>query len=317
MAHSHSHVHAPVAGKLSLGILLSAVILVAEVVGGIASHSLALLADAGHVAADVIALTLSWYGIRQAQRPPTGRMTFGFHRIGVLVAIVNAVSILAIAIFILYEAVRRFQSPAAVNTGLMTIVAVVGLAVNVFVALRLRTESHGNLNVRSAFWHAAGDALASVGVIAGGIIIALTGLNISDPIVSVIIAVIIVAAAWDIFRDGLHVLLEAAPGHLSTGAVSHSIARLPGVEEVHDIHVWSITPAIHAMSAHVLVKGPDVKRLDTVRQTIEDMLKKNYDITHTTLQMECQGCGAGEPECQLCVKIEPEHSDSESRKKTA
>jgi cobalt-zinc-cadmium efflux system protein len=310
MAVSHKHIHTPVAGKIGLGILLSAVILVAEIVGGILSHSLALLADAGHVAADVIALSLSWYGIRQAQRPPNGRMTFGFHRVGVLVALVNALSILAIAVFILYEAFRRFQSPTEVNSGLMTLVACIGLAVNVFVALRLRAESHTNLNVRSAFWHATGDAMASIGVIAGGIIIALTGLNIADPIVSVLISVIIVLAAWDIFRDGLHVLLEAAPGHLDTNTVSRSIGLLPGVQEVHDIHVWSITPEIHAMSAHVLVKGPDVKRLDTIRQTIEAMLKNKYSIIHTTLQMECRGCGDGEAECQLCVRSETEHQNA-------
>ncbi len=305
-----NHIHVPVAGKIGLGILLSAVILVAEIVGGIVSHSLALLADAGHVAADVIALTLSWYGVRQAQRPPTGRMTFGFHRVGVLVAIVNALSILAIAIFILYEAFRRFQSPTEVNSGLMSIIAVIGLAVNVFVALRLRSESHSNLNVRSAFWHAAGDALASVGVIAGGIIIALTGLNIVDPIVSVLISVIIVLAAWDIFRDGLRVLLEAAPRHLNTGAVSRSISLLPGVQEVHDVHIWSITPEIHAMSAHILVKGPDVRNLDAVRQNVETVLQKKYDITHTTLQMECRGCGDSGAECQLCVKTETHHEET-------
>jgi cobalt-zinc-cadmium efflux system protein len=189
----------------------------------------------------------------------------------------------------------------------MTAVAVVGLAVNVFVAFRLRADSRENINVRSAFWHAAGDALASLGVIIGGVIITLTGLNVVDPIISVLIAVIVVLAAWDIFRDGLHVLLEAAPGHLEVESVSRSIGRLAGVQEVHDVHVWSITPEIHAMSAHVLVKGPEVKRLDAIRQTIEAMLRKEYAIMHTTLQMECRGCGDGEAECQLCVKPEPEH----------
>ncbi len=205
------------------------------------SNSLALLADAGHVLADVIALALSWYGVRQAQRPPTHRMTFGYHRVGVLVAIANATGIFAIAAVIVYEAVRRFQSPAEVNSSVMTGVALLGLAVNIFVALRLHQDSHSNINVRSAFWHAAGDALASVGVIAGGIIIAVTGLNIVDPIISVVIAVIVVWAAWDIFRDGLGVLLEAAPGHVDARKVRRSIEELAGVQQAHDVHVWSIT----------------------------------------------------------------------------
>ena len=313
MTHNHGHSRTPVAGKFAVGVLLSAIILVAEIVGGIVSNSLALLADAGHMLADIIALSLSWYGIHQAQRPPTQRMTFGFHRIGVLVAIVNAVSILGIALFIIYEAVQRFQTPTEVNSSVMTWVALLGLAVNVFVATRLRSESHGNLNVRSAFWHAAGDALASVGVIVGGIIIGATRLYIVDPIISVLIALIIVFAAWDIFRDGLRVLLEAVPGHLDVGNVSLSIGKLGGVQEVHDVHIWGITPEIHAMSAHVLVKGGEVKRIDNIRQTIEAMLIRDYNITHTTLQMECRGCGDGEPECQLCVKTEPNHEQPEDK----
>jgi cobalt-zinc-cadmium efflux system protein len=149
-----------------------------------------------------------------------------------------------------------------------------------------------------------------VGVIAGGLIIAATGLSVVDPIISVLIAVILALAAWDIFRDGLHVLLEAVPHHLEVQSVSRSIGCLPGVQEVHDVHVWSITPEIHAMSAHVLVQGPDVKRLDAVRQDIEEMLRRDYGIGHTTLQMECRGCGDGQPECQLCVKAEPGHGDA-------
>ncbi len=296
------------AGKLSLGILLSSLILAAEIAGGLLSHSLALLADAGHVLADVIALTLSWYGVRQAQRPPTHRMTFGYHRVGVLVAIANATGIFAIAGFIVYEAVRRFQSPAEVNSGVMAGVAVLGLAVNIFVALRLRQDSRANINVRSAFWHAAGDALASVGVIVGGIVIAITGLNIVDPIISVIIAVIVVWAAWDIFRDGLRVLLEAAPRHLSVRAISRSIEGLGGVQNVHDVHLWSITPELHALSAHVLVEGQEVRRLDAIRQSIENMLRRDYNISHTTLQMECLGCGDA-PLCQLCVKPDEGHGE--------
>jgi cobalt-zinc-cadmium efflux system protein len=304
MAHTHA---APAAHKLRIGVLLSLLILAVEVAGGLLSHSLALLADAGHVLVDVIALGLSWYGLNQAQREPTQRYTFGFHRVGVLVAIANALTIMAVSLVIVYEAVRRFQAPQQVDSMLMTSVAVVGLAVNVFVALWLRAESHANLNVKSAFWHAASDALASVGVIVGGIIIAITGLNVIDPIVSLAISAIIVVAAWDIFRDGLRVLLEAAPSHIETAELKASIESLPGVQGVHDVHLWSITPELSAMSTHVLVEGKAVGRLDAVRQSIEAVLMQKYGITHTTIQMECRGCGEGNAQCQLCVKPEEEH----------
>jgi cobalt-zinc-cadmium efflux system protein len=173
---SHNHDQPQATGKkLKYAIFLSVTILVAEVIGGLVSNSLALLSDAGHVFADVIALGLSWYGIRQATRPSDSRMTFGYHRIGVIVAIVNALTIFIIAAVILYEAYRRFQQPPEVNSVLMMIVALVGLSANILVTIWLRREQRTNINIRSAFWHAMGDALASVGVIAGGIIILFTG----------------------------------------------------------------------------------------------------------------------------------------------
>jgi cobalt-zinc-cadmium efflux system protein len=303
VATTYNHHPSQASDKLALGIFLSSLILGAEIVGGLISNSLALLADAGHVLADVVALGLSWYGVRQARRAPTQRMTFGFHRVGVLVALVNAVGIFVVAAFIIFEAIRRLEEPAQVNSTVMTTVAVAGLAINIFVALRLRTESRLNINIRSAFWHASGDALASIGVIIGGLIIAFTGLNIVDPIISTVIAVIIVFAGWDIFRDGLRVLLEAVPQHLEIQSVQDSIEKISGVQEAHDVHVWSITPEIHAMSAHVLVKGEEVGHLDAIRRSIESMLGKTYEIQHTTLQMECTGCGDGEALCQLCVRL--------------
>ncbi len=167
------HIHNPsiaVVGKLRVGTILTALILVAEVVGGLLSNSLALLSDAGHVFVDIIALSLSSYGVRQAERPASGRMTFGYHRVGVLIALVNAVSILAIVVAIFFAAYHRLQQPPEVNSRLMLVVAVIGLGVNLFVAFVLHREQQANINVRSAFWHVLGDALASVGVIIGGAI---------------------------------------------------------------------------------------------------------------------------------------------------
>jgi cobalt-zinc-cadmium efflux system protein len=276
------------------------VILVAELAGGIMANSLALLADAGHVFADVIALSLSWYGLRQAERPASNRMTFGYHRVGVIIAIVNALSIFAIALFIFYEAIRRLQQPPEyVDSPTMLIVATIGLSVNLLVAFWLRKEQRANLNVRSAFWHSLGDALASIGVILGGIIILATGLFVVDPIISVAIGLIIVLAAWSIFRDGLRVLLEATPPQIDLSQMISDLKNVPGVKDVHDIHVWSITPQLHAMSCHVLIDDRLTSEAAGIRQKIEEILLRQYQIEHTTLQMECEVCDEGDFLCKL------------------
>ena len=301
----HSH-PLPVGSKLKIGILLSATILAAELVGGFAANSLALLSDAGHVFVDVIALSLSWYAVRQAQRPASHRMTFGYHRVGVLIAVVNALSIFAIAVLIFFEAYRRFSAPPDVNSGLMLVVATIGLAANLFVAGWLRREQKSNLNVRSAFWHALGDALASGGVIAGGIIIMLTGFLVVDVIVSVVIGLIILLAAWQIFREGLHVLLEATPKDIDIGKLEASLKAVAGVKGVHDVHVWSISPEIHAMSCHVLIDDCPTSEASRIRQQIEEVLSKQFGVNHTTLQMECSQCQADDFFCRLTVGPEAE-----------
>jgi cobalt-zinc-cadmium efflux system protein len=251
------------------------------------------------VLTDVIALALSWYGVAQARRPASQRMTFGYHRIGVLIAMLNASTIIAVAAFILYESVRRMGQPPEVNSIPMIIVAAAGLAINIFVAFWLREERKENLNVRSAFLHAAGDALASVGVIIGGIIITLTGLNVVDPIVGAVIGLVIVSAAWGILKDGLRVLLEAAPSHAEVDKMVKALLGLPGVKDVHDVHVWSITPEIHAMSGHVLIADQAVSRAATIQKTMEELLREKFKIGHSTLQMECQSCEASGVLCSL------------------
>jgi cobalt-zinc-cadmium efflux system protein len=249
----HRHGTLDIATKLKYGIIITAVILVLEVAGGLMSNSLALLSDAGHVFADGIALTLSWYGVRQAARPSSSRMTFGYHRVGVIIAIVNAVSILVIAGVILYEAYQRFYQQPEINSVLMLIIAVIGLAANIFVASWLHKDQTESLNVKSAFWHAVGDALASVGVIAGAIIIMLTKLYWVDAAVSVLISLIIIFAAWGIFKEGMRILLEAVPGDINIKEVKKAMESIPAVKDVHDLHVWSISSNLHSMSCHVLV----------------------------------------------------------------
>ena len=297
--HHHHHGAIGAGTKLKYGIIITCIILVLEVAGGIMSNSLALLSDAGHVLADGIALLLSWWGIRQAEKPPSSRMTFGYHRVGVIIAIVNAVSILAISGIILYEAYERFFQHPVINSTMMLAVAVVGLAANVFVALWLHKEQGENINIRSAYWHAAGDALASVGVIIGAIVIMATGLYWVDAAVSVLISIIILVSAFGIFREGFRILLEGVPHDIDISEVVNAIKGLPEIRDVHDIHVWSIASRLRAMSTHVVVDDCYVSEVEVVRRKIEGLLLERFGIGHTTIQVECGQCGKDDLYCKL------------------
>ncbi|MFH0958729.1 MAG: cation diffusion facilitator family transporter, partial [Pseudomonadota bacterium] len=259
----------------------------------------------------IIALSLSWYGVRQAERPATIRMTFGYHRIGVVIAIVNALSIFAIAVIILFEAYNRFQETPEVQGVLMTVVAAVGLAVNIIVALWLRHEQKTNINIRSAFWHASGDALASIGVIFGGLIIMTTGQFWVDPLVSVLISFIILFAVWNIFREGFRVLIEATPKDIDVNELVDALKQIPGVKGVHDIHVWSISPEIRAMNGHILVDDVHMSKVAETREQIEKMVRDRFRIGHTTLQLECQVCKSENVICDLnACKLEGEEEEN-------
>lgn len=298
----HHHGIPEAATKLKYGIIITAIILVIEVIGGILSNSLALLSDAGHVFADVIALLLSWYGVRQAERPSSSRMTFGYHRVGVIIAVVNAVSILAIAGVILYEAYQRFYQQPEINSVMMLVIAVIGLAANIFVAIWLHQEQAESINIRSAFWHSMGDALASIGVIAGAIIILVTKLYWVDAAVSILISLIILFAAWGIFREGMRILLEAVPSGINVTEVVKAMKNIPDIKDVHDVHIWSISSNLHAMSCHVLVDDVSVSQAEGVRQGIERVLKEGFGIGHTTVQTECQQCGKDDLFCKLTIE---------------
>jgi cobalt-zinc-cadmium efflux system protein len=300
--------------KLKYSLILSLTIFAAELIGGLASNSLALLSDAGHVFADVIALALSWYGVRQAERPSNHRMTFGYHRIGVIVAIFNAITIFLIAAIILYEAYRRFQEPPEINSLLMLIVATVGLGANIFITSWLRREQKSNINVRSAFWHALGDALASVGVIIGGVIILFTNQYWVDPLISVLISIIILYAAWSIFREGFRVILEASPRDVDVLALIKALKQISGVKDVHDIHVWSISPELRSMNGHILIEDISTSQAAVIRSEVERVLREQFHIEHTTLQMECYRCDSTDLFCNLNHSCPLEKHDHEEDK---
>jgi cobalt-zinc-cadmium efflux system protein len=289
----------PAARRLQIAMLLTAVILVAEVVTGFLANSLALLSDAGHVLTDLFALTLSWVAIRQAARASTGRMTYGFHRVGILVAVVNAVTVAVVAVLIFIDAGRRLQETPEIKGGLLLAMAIVGGLVNLAVAGVLREESAHNLNVRSAFLHVVGDLLGSVGVLVAAIAVLVGNVVWVDAAVSVFIGLIILVGAARILREAITIFLEASPAHIDIDELVQELKALPGVNGIHDLHVWSITPSIHALSCHLLVEDRSISQGCVMLETINDLLSSRFSIGHSTIQMETEACDPNALHCYL------------------
>jgi cobalt-zinc-cadmium efflux system protein len=284
----HGHAAAP-SHKLGVALAVSAVVLALEVAGGLASNSLALLSDAGHMLTDVLALALAWFASRQAERPPNARQTYGFHRAGILAALVNAATLVALAVFIGYEAYQRLFDPEPVASQLMLGVAVVGLVANVAVARYLQAGHEHNLNLRAAIAHVVGDALASAAVIVGAVAIALGGPLQIDPILSVLIGVIIVAGGWSIVRETLNILMESAPPGVDVNQLVGDLRAEPGVAAVHDIHVWRLASDLPALSVHVRIDSAAPADADRVLCACQRLLRERYGIDHTTIQIERDG----------------------------
>ena len=284
--HTHDHTHGMAARTLRLAFFLTMIILVAELVGGFAANSLALLSDAGHVVTDIFALGLAWFATAQAERPANARKTFGYHRVGILAALVNAITLILIAFAITWEAVLRFQHPESVQPLIMFISAGIGIAVNLFIGFGLQKESD-NLNVRAAALHVFGDVGASVGVIVAGLIILLTGWTIADPILSVGIAVLIAIGAWRILRETSDILLESVPAGISLPKLVRDMRAIKGIRNVHDLHVWSITNGMYALSCHALINDVPTSKSSAMLQSLNTMLADKYHIGHTTIQFEC------------------------------
>ncbi len=285
----HQHAEAPTA-KLRVAFFFSLAVLGLEVAGGLASNSLALLSDAGHVLTDVLAIALAWFASAQAERPPSARHTYGFHRAGILAALVNAGTLVALAAFITYEAYHRLLAPREVESGLMLIVALVGLAANLGVAWFLRSPSGTNLNVRAALTHVVGDALASAAVIVGAVAIALGGPSQIDPLLSILISGVLVIGSWSIARETLNILMEGAPPHVNVGRLISDLRSVPGVAAVHDTHVWRLGSEITALSVHVRLASDRLEQADRVLGDCQRLLQEHYGISHTTIQVEPAAC---------------------------
>jgi cobalt-zinc-cadmium efflux system protein len=287
----HAHA-APPSHKLAVALIVTAAVLALEVAGGVAANSLALLSDAGHMLTDVLALALAWFASRQAERPPSSRHTYGYHRAGILAALANAVTLVGLALFIGYEASQRLFEPEPVASQLMLVVAVVGLATNLGVARYLQADHQQNLNLRAAVAHVLGDALASAAVIVGAIAIALGGPVQIDPILSVLIGVIIMVSGWTIVRETLNILMEGAPPGVDVDQLVADLRAEPGVAAVHDIHVWRLTSELAALSVHVRLDDSAVGQGQRVLSACHRLLRERYGIEHSTIQIEREADGA-------------------------
>jgi cobalt-zinc-cadmium efflux system protein len=282
--HDHDHARAASRRALAVALGLTASYTVVEVVGGVFAGSLALLADAVHMLSDNVALALALVAVWLAAKPATSERTFGYKRAEVLAALANGVLLVALAIWIFVEAIMRLRDPGEVLGGWMLVIALVGMAVNVAAGVVLgRARSH-SLNVEAAFRHVFADLLGSIGVAVAAVVILTTDWVEADPLVSILIGVLVLASAWTILRDSTAILLESTPRGIDADALGRRLASLPGVVEVHDLHVWTITSGFAALSAHVLVKpGDDCHER---RRQLERLLYSEFGIEHTTLQVD-------------------------------
>ena len=269
--------------RMALVLLLSAGVTVVEAVGGVAAHSLALLADAGHMLADVAALGLALWVAHLAERPATPERSYGLLRLEILAALVNGAFLIALALGIAVEAYRRFQAPPRVHAELMLGVAAAGLVANILGAVILHRGHEHSLNQRGAYLHVLSDAVGALGAVVAALVIVFAGWTLADPMISLVIALLILRGAWQLTRESVDILLEATPAHISLHDVHDRMASVPGVSSVHDLHVWTLTSGVVAMSGHLVVQNPaDNQRiLECVQGQLEEL-----GIRHITVQME-------------------------------
>lgn len=306
--HSHNHSHNGATGTaLRWSTIATVGFAVVEVAAGIQSHSLALLSDAGHNFTDALALLLAWFGFYLQTKPADEIKTYGYHRAGVLSAFVNALTLVGLSAWIFYESVGRLRTPETVHEGVMIAVAAVGLLVNGAVMLSLRRASRNDINVRSAFVHMLGDALGSVAIMIGALVIRYTGWARVDPILSILIGLLIVWSAWDIIRESLNILLEGLPRGIRLPEVASGMRAVEGVLDVHDLHIWSLGSSTHALSCHVLIDDVPLSVSDAILQRLNAVLADHFHISHTTVQFEHVSCAISENGCAIPVHDDEGH----------
>src|SRR6266567_989468 len=299
-AHGGSHCHdGGTAQILKWSTVATVLFVVVEVVAGLKAGSLALLADAGHNVADAMALLFTWFAFHVQSRPANEVKTYGYHRTGVLAAFINAITLVALSVWIFYESIQRFLHPEPVQENIMIVVCALGLLINGGVMWVLRIAKKNDINVRSTFIHMLGDALGSVAIIAGAITIHYTGWQQIDPALSVAIGALIVWTAWDIVNESLNILLEGLPRGLELQTVICAMREVPGVLDVHDLHIWSLGSSTHTLSCHALIEDVPPSASDRILQQLNTMLCDRFAILHTTVQFEHVGCAVSESGCVI------------------
>jgi cobalt-zinc-cadmium efflux system protein len=281
--------------KFRLFIVLSASILLIEVVGSILANSLALLADAGHLVVDLAAFILTYLSFRLASRKSTERFTFGYYRAEILSAVINGLLLILITLYIIYEAYLRFQNPPHVMGSEMLAFSLIGLVVNFYMALKMQGYGH-NLNVRSAYLHALSDTITSAGVVLTSIIILITGDYLFDPIISLMISAFILMGSIRLIRESTYILMEATPGNIDIVKLQEDIKNVKGVKEVHDLHVWCISSDVCSLSSHIIIDTNDISLLNSIISNVNELVKTKYNITHSVIQAECECCVEGDKE---------------------
>jgi len=282
---------------MGAAVALTLAFVVVEAVSGWLAHSLALLSDAGHNLADAAALGFSWYALSLARKPSHHRMTFGYHRVGVFAALANALSLVAIALLIGWEAISRIREPEVASGPVMIGVAAAGIVVNSLIGLWLHKDSKHDLNIRSAYLHMIGDAVSAAGVVVAGIFVVALGAPLADPVVSLLIAGLILYSSYGVLRESATVLLEGTPAWMDMPAVIAAIKSVAGVLDVHDLHVWMVGPGVVACSCHILVAEQSIREGQQVLRAVVHDIEHRFHITHTTVQVEVEGCEVDDMYC--------------------
>ncbi len=295
--------------RLAIALVITLAFVIGEALAGFFANSLALLTDAAHNLTDVVALALSWYAVRLTAQPAHARKTFGYHRAGILIALINSTTLVLIALWIFYEAYQRLLSPPQVEEGVLIGVAAIAFVINAGTAWLVKRGSETDLNVRSTFLHLAGDAISTLGAVLAGIGIALTGMEFLDPLVSIFIGALILWNAWKIMRETVDILLESTPRDIDMSTMVRDLLRVEGVRGVHDLHVWSITQYMRALSAHVLTDDIPISAGAVIQRRINEILLHQYGVAHAALQLECAGC---EPDLLYCDLTTTGNGDAHS-----
>ena len=284
--------------RLLVALSITGMMTIVELAGGLISNSLALIGDAGHMFTDTLALGLSLFALNLAKRPASQTKTYGYYRAEILAALVNGTILILVSGYIFYEAYHRFVEPPEVRGGLMLIVAAIGLAANVVGISVLRSAGSRNLNVKGAFLHMWSDTVSSLGVIAAGAIILLTGRTIADPIISIIIGLLILRGAGGLVWESVNILLEAVPKNLDVSRINDAVRKIKGVRDIHDVHLWAITSGMYAMSCHLLIEDQMVSNCTQIVDEVNKTLSQKFGISHSTVQLECEEC-ENSPVCHI------------------